>query len=91
MADSNIQASGCLVRFGIMDQHSLQSIIKTDQPVLAVVLLRLLYWFGIDPIGWDFGGNAAVPVLNILEYPIVNGSCGEHSETIQYGGEGGKD
>ena len=82
MADGDIQARCSLVGFGIMDQHSLQSIIETDQPVLAVVLLRLLYWLGIDPIRWNFGGNAAVPVLNVLEYTIVDGSCGEHSETI---------
>lgn len=89
MADSNIQAGGRLVSFRIVHQHGLQSIVETDQPVLAVILLRLLYWFGKDPIGRDFGGDLAAPVLNIIKYASINGDCGGHSGAFQDGDDGG--
>jgi hypothetical protein len=91
MADGDIQAGGCPVSFRIVHQHSLQSIVKSDQPVLAVVLLRLLYGFGIDPMGRNFVGDLAVPVLNIVEYTSVNGACREHDGTFRYDGDGGKE
>jgi len=89
MADSDIQAGSCLVSFHIVNQHSLQSIIKTNQPVLAVILLRLLYWFGIDPIGRSLWGNIAAPVLNIIEDTSVNSDCGGHGGAFQDGDDGG--
>jgi hypothetical protein len=89
MADSDIQAGGCLVSFRIVHQHSLQSIVKTDQPVFAVILLRFLHWFGKDPIGRYFGGNLAAPVLNIIKYASINSDCGGHGGAFEDGGDGG--
>jgi hypothetical protein len=42
-------------------------------------------------MGWNFVGDLAVPVLNIVEYPNVNGDCRGHGGTFRYDGDGGEE
>src|SRR6266702_470687 len=97
MTNSNVQASSGLVSFCIMNQHSLQAILESDQPVLAVVLLRFLYRFGIDPVSDGVRRNLGMPMLSIVRDADVEERWREHRETFGYGadtrdgGDGRKD
>jgi hypothetical protein len=84
MANSHIQTRSSLVGLRIMHQHSLQAIIEPDQPILAVILLRLLYRFGIDPVRRCFLRRQAAPVLNILWNPDMERICRNHSKMSGY-------
>ena len=85
MADSDIQAGRCLVGRRIVHQHSLQAIVESDQPVLAVILLGLLDRFVVHPMKWNVGRDLAAPVLSVLGYANIDaGGCRGHGGMFRY-------
>jgi hypothetical protein len=97
MTNSNVQTSSGLVSFCVMNQHRLQAILESDQLVLAVILLRPLDRFVIDPMSGGLRRNLQMPILSIVRNADVEERCREHRETIgreahtRDGGDGRKD
>lgn len=92
MTDSNVQTGSGLVSFCVLNQHSLQAILESDEPVLAVILLRFLYWFGIGPVSGGLRRNPRMPILSIVRNADVEERWREHRESFGYGaqmGDGG--
>ena len=85
MTNSNVQTSSGLVSFCILNQHSLQAILQSNQPVLAVILLGLLYRSGIDPVSGGPRRILGMPIWSIFRNANIEERWREHGETFGYG------
>jgi len=66
VADCYIKASSSFICLGVMNKHGLQAVVETNEPILPIVLLRLLDWLSVDRMNMICSLSGDVPTGMII-------------------------